>query len=319
NRRAKWRKAERLRKEREDKTNTKSSDSSSLSNINVETAGNNELIITPGSSPEPKANGDLSCNSSVGSPSNDTLMTKPKLMDRQSTPESQLNMQIVQKSLNNCHPLFSPALITSQSASVANRGSIGDLGSGGIGSGISSSLRSPPLSLHGQPSFMESSALLKELTANHPFGPSFPLRNSFLSAFTTSDSVLNAAAAAAANSSGRFSSLQPLFVPAHMAHQFAAASSSFPFKALCACCLPNSRPVSPLPPTSSSSMSSTTTTSAAANMPSLVSHSAANLSTSSSTSSVNELRRKAKEHCESVLAQASAPAYKPSTLSSTVS
>lgn len=227
NRRAKWRKAERLRKEREDKTSGKSNDSSSLSNINVETTAN-ELIMTPSSSPEPKANGDVSCNSSDGSPANEAHV-QPKLLDRH-TPESQLNMQIVQKSLNNSS-IFNPLLV-SQSGGVRNP--IGDL----TPNSSLSSLRSPPLTLHGQSPFMDSASLLKELT--HPFGPTFPLRNSFLSAFGGSeryrmnvakclhnacDSMLSAAAT---NSSARFSALQPLFVPSHMAHQF--ASASFPFK-----------------------------------------------------------------------------------------
>ncbi|XP_054168068.1 retinal homeobox protein Rx3-like [Oppia nitens] len=221
NRRAKWRKAERLRKEREDKTNGKSNDSSSLSNINVENSANNDLMITPSSSPEPKANGEMSCSSSVDSPSNETPV-KSKILDRQ-TPESQINMQIVQKSINNCS-LFNPMFGTQSSGNT--RHSISDLTASSL-----SSLRSPPLSLHGQSSFIESASLLKELTATHPFGPTFPLRNSFLSAFTASDSVLSAAAAAA-NTSSRLSSLPPLFVPTHMtpqmAHQF--ASTSFPFK-----------------------------------------------------------------------------------------
>lgn len=141
----------------------------------METSANNELIITPSSSPEPKVNGDNSCNSSVGSPPNESL-AKPKILDRQ-TPESQLNMQIVQKSLNNSS-IFNP-MIVSQSTNTRN--SINDLSSGSS----MSALRSPPLSLHSQSSFMESASLLKELT--HPFGPTFPLRNSFLSAFAGSE------------------------------------------------------------------------------------------------------------------------------------
>jgi len=161
-----------LRKEREDKTNNKNNDSSSLSNINVETSATNDS-----SSPEPKTNGDLSCHSSNASPSNETLV-KSKIIDRQ-TPESQLNMQIVQKSIHNSS-IFNP-LVVSQSAT--NRTPINELSGSTL-----SSLRSPPLSLNGQtPSFMESASLLKELTATHPFGPTFPLRNSFLSAFTASD------------------------------------------------------------------------------------------------------------------------------------
>ncbi len=164
-----------MRKEREEKTNNKNNDNSSLSNINVETSATNDMI-TPSSSPEPKANGDLSCHSSNASPSNETLV-KPKVIDRQ-TPESQLNMQIVQKSINNSS-IFNPMLL---SQSGATRTPANDLNSSTL-----SSLRSPPLSLHGSSPFMESASLLKELTATHPFGPTFPLRNSLLSAFTSND------------------------------------------------------------------------------------------------------------------------------------
>ena len=154
-----------MRKEREDKTN-KTDDQ--ILNSSNDLDSNDEINRSPSLSPEPKNNGELSSPSSNPSSPNLSITIKPN--------ENKSNDEMISSLNRKNQTIFNPLLLPQSSP---NRNSTNDH----MNNNIFPSLRSHSLPIHNQPSFVESVSLLKELTSNHLFAPTFPLKNSLLSAF----------------------------------------------------------------------------------------------------------------------------------------
>ncbi|GBM29651.1 Dorsal root ganglia homeobox protein [Araneus ventricosus] len=270
NRRAKWRKAERLRKEREEKDHLPSDETPRDDPASPEPADDPSLLLAPGdkASPASSSQRPLTDDEDADSSGREDDLSPPR-----ATPASAAQ-GAADEAAGDAACEGSLAVISKSSSSSSTESSA-------VLGGSSEHLNDfPSLLLSRSPmgSFGGDASLLKD-----PSGclrPSSFLRSSLFSSLSSGgplssqacmESMMNPA------NHGRFP-LPPMYFPHHLGHQF--APSTLPFKAFpfCACCLP--KPVTSSAVTSESSSPDPTST------------------------SVTDLRRKAREHSQALLQSA---------------